>query len=207
MNILIRMITKPQQHNKNINYFMRRIIIPFMKNISKNKIQVYNEFSLQFELGIFLRNKLSNTKVQFERNVEFFGLDKNNFIKKEIDISIFTQMKKPEIAIELKFPLNGEYPEQMYKFCEDISFVEQLKAKKFKKTFAIILVKDKNFIRSNNRHKINNIYKYFRKNKILEGRIYKPTGQYKGIKYVDIQGRYKIKWQGMNNYYFAIIEV
>jgi hypothetical protein len=44
----------------------------FMKLILEEKIEVYNEFSLQHELGIFLRNKLTNYKIQFERNTKFF---------------------------------------------------------------------------------------------------------------------------------------
>ena len=46
----------------------------FMKLILEEKIEVYNEFSLQHELGIFLRNKLTNYKIQFERNTKFFDI-------------------------------------------------------------------------------------------------------------------------------------
>ncbi len=42
---------------------------------------VYNEFSLQHELGVYLRNNLKSKKVEFERNVEYFGLTKTNFTK------------------------------------------------------------------------------------------------------------------------------
>ena len=35
----------------------------FMKLILEEKIEVYNEFSLQHELGIFLRNELTNYKI------------------------------------------------------------------------------------------------------------------------------------------------
>ena len=48
----------------------------FMKLILEEKIEVYNEFSLQHELGIFLRNELTNYKIQFERNTKFFNITK-----------------------------------------------------------------------------------------------------------------------------------
>ena len=41
----------------------------FVEELKKRKIEVYNEFSLQHELGIYLRNALPNYKVEFERYV------------------------------------------------------------------------------------------------------------------------------------------
>lgn len=37
--------------------------------VTSQNIDLYNEFSLQHELGIFLREALTPYKVQFERNV------------------------------------------------------------------------------------------------------------------------------------------
>lgn len=88
-------------------------------------IDIYNEFSLQHELGIYLRSVLPQYKIQFEQNVSFFTND-IKIIKREIDISIFTQDKREKYAIELKCPLNGQYPEQMYSFTKDIKFMEEL---------------------------------------------------------------------------------
>jgi hypothetical protein len=89
-------------------------------------LDVYNEFSLQHELGVFLRGKLEQRNVQFERNVSFF-FSGSTFVKKEIDIAIFSPDKSIlDCAIELKFPRNGQYPEQMFSFCRDILFAEQL---------------------------------------------------------------------------------
>ena len=96
---------------------LEKLIIDFLylqKN--ENFENIYNEFSLQHELGIFLRKRLSNIyKVEFERNISFF-LGKENskkLIKKEIDIVIYDKEKNKKIAIELKRPLNGQYPEHM----------------------------------------------------------------------------------------------
>ena len=55
--------------------------------VERNQVEVYNEFSLQHELGVFLRNRLDAYKVQFERNTKFFGI--SNTIKHEIDIVVF----------------------------------------------------------------------------------------------------------------------
>ena len=48
------------------------IIEKFLNNVKEKKIEIYNEFSLQFELGIFLKNEFKKYKVEFERNVSFF---------------------------------------------------------------------------------------------------------------------------------------
>jgi hypothetical protein len=47
-------------------------------------------------------------------------------VKKEIDISVLPLDSSERVAIELKFPRNGQYPEQMFKCCQDIRFLEQL---------------------------------------------------------------------------------
>ena len=58
---------------------MREIIDSFVTEIKSKTIEIYNEFSLQHELGFFLRNKIDNKMVQFERNVIYFGLNNNIF--------------------------------------------------------------------------------------------------------------------------------
>lgn len=112
-------------------------IIDFFNYAKTNEIDLYNEFSLQHELGIYLRNVLSEYKVQFERNISFFTTD-NNTIKKEIDISIFSEDKDEKYAIELKFPNNGQHPEQMYSFVKDVKFMEEVKERGFTKTAAVV---------------------------------------------------------------------
>ena len=65
---------------------LKELIEQFFDIVESSGIEIYNEFSLQHELGIFLRNKLPGYKIQFERNVSFFTNDTDT-IKKEIDIS------------------------------------------------------------------------------------------------------------------------
>ena len=139
---------------------MKKVLEKFFDYAYDNEIEIYNEFSLQHELGIYLRNILPKYKIEFERNVDCFNIDKHKTIKKEIDISIIKGTEK--FAIELKFPRNGQYPEQMYNFIKDIKFLEQLKEHKFKKVFSVVLVDDTNFYKYSKHQKEKEIYSSFR---------------------------------------------
>lgn len=183
-----------------------------LKNETNIDEVVYNEFSLQHELGIFLRNQLKDNhlKVQFERNVSSFFNKEIEFIKKEIDIVIFDQEKKEKYAIELKFPRNGQFPEQMYSFIKDIRFMEQLQLTepmRFTKTFAVCLVENPNFYQGNVSK--NNIYKYFRNQpQIIQGEIRKPTGKIKEHDFISLEKQYQIQWQELNEKYrYYIVEI
>jgi hypothetical protein len=121
-------------------------LISFAKAVAVGEVDVYNEFSLQHELGFLLRNRLHPETVQFERRVDFFGFSRKNFIKKEIDIAVFSPDRSIlRYAIELKYPRNGQYPEQMYNFCRDIVFIEQLRQAGFQRTFLVIFADDPRF--------------------------------------------------------------
>lgn len=171
---------------------MEQIISSFATEVATGRIEIYNEFSLQHELGICLRNKLPTMKVQFERNVTFFRLRKTNFVKREIDISIFGRdQPKLEAAIELKFPRNGQHPEQMYSFCKDIAFVEQLKASGFRRCYVVIFADDHLFYEGNS----DGIYGYFREGRVLSGRVQKPTG--KRDTEIILRGAYRIGWRAV----------
>lgn len=63
---------------------MKQHIETFFDQVRSGEIEIYNEFSLQHELGIFLRNLMQNHKVQFERNVSFFGTRSRNAIRKKL---------------------------------------------------------------------------------------------------------------------------
>lgn len=190
---------------------LNKIFEDFVERIKNLEIDIYNEFSLQHEFGIFLRGKLKDRKIQFERNVSYFDISNTN--KKEIDISIFQDSKNPEVAIELKFPRNGQYPEQMYKILEDIMFLEKIVGKgKFESGYAIIFVDDSNFYEP--KRKLDGIYNYFRSDtpepEVITGEIEKPTG--KKCKNVLINGKYKVQWQKVfhqenSKIRYAVIEV
>ena len=176
------------------------VVSDFVEKIAKGEIEIYNEFSLQHEMGIILRSKFTDYKVQFERNVSFFSLT-GEFIKSEIDIVIYSQKKQKQptlhYAIELKFPRNGQYPEQMFSCCKDILFAEQLKKGEFKngfeRAFLIIFADDPLFYSGKY---CDGIYRYFRAKEKLSDFVPKPTGpeEEKEKKGIQLGGKYNIEW-------------
>ncbi len=180
---------------------MIEIIEKFIDTVGRKEIEVYNEFSLQHEIGIFLRSQLPNQKVQFERNVTFF-FHPGEFIKKEIDISVFSADKSNLLyAVELKFPRNGQYPEQMFSFCKDILFIEQLKRSGFERTFLIVFADDPLFYAGNG----DGIYACFRQSKRLSGSVQKPTGRKDQT--LKLEGNYFVQWREvLGNLNYTIIE-
>lgn len=166
------------------------VISAFADDIASGEVEIYNEFSLQHELGIHLRNHFPQKKVQFERNVSFFGFDKKKFVKKEIDIAIFDSTdSNPKTAIELKYPRNGQIPEQMFSFCKDIAFAEQLRFVGFSEAYVVIFADDRLFYEGRQQ---DDIYAYFRSGKVLTNAIRKPTGSKDEEIY--LHGVYKVKW-------------
>ncbi|WML29353.1 hypothetical protein RCG24_15465 [Neobacillus sp. OS1-32] len=90
-------------------------LVGFMNMVSDGTIEIYNEFSIQFKLAIFLRANLPiDYKIQLERNINYFGLDKEHFLKKEMDIVVFNPATEEKHCSEIKYPTNGQYPEQMF---------------------------------------------------------------------------------------------
>lgn len=167
------------------------IINDFFFNIPIDR--VYNEISLQLELGCRLRNRLDERyRVEFERNVSHFDL-KGIDTKKEIDIVIYDKHSKI-CAIELKYPTNNQVPEQMYSFCKDIRFLEELviPEKRFSFGFFIVLAGDYKFYSDNLRN--DGIYSYFRRGETIKGKIFKPTGEGKDKNFVALQNSYKASW-------------
>lgn len=165
-------------------------ITAFFAAVEKDEIEIYNEFSLQHELGIYLRNNLGKCKIQFERNVSHFELPKSDFEKKEIDIVItsMTASDRP-CAIELKYPRNGQVPESMFSFCKDILFLEQLVASGFQPSYFLAVADSPLFYSGKN----DGIYGHFRSNKLITGDIHKPTGTTKDSK-LSIRGSYNAVW-------------
>jgi len=167
------------------------ILDDFTSQIAKGKIQIYNEASIQYELAIFLKGIISNYKIQLERNVTHFKLDKKNFVKREIDIVLFNKTKTRKFAIEIKYPTrsSGE-PEQMYKFCEDIKFLEQLKESGFTNTFFLAISPNSRFWNAGGKR--GSIYEKFRKEKELYGIIANPIRT--SEEFVTLKGRHKMNW-------------
>jgi hypothetical protein len=164
----------------------------------------YLEATFQFKLLLQLAKHFDEDKIWPERNIATFGLSKKGFAKKKIDIVCET--KQGITAIELKMPMNGQVPEQMFKFVEDIEFLEQLKRSgKFAQAFLIAVTKDHLFWEG---RRTNGIYAYFRgkKPRALTGKVHRPTGS-KQKKY-KVQGKYVVQWVPLpNGFRYFIVEV
>ena len=152
---------------------------------------VYNEFSLQHELGIYLRDELKKVNndymVQFERNVNNAFQGNGITIKKEMDIYIYNKSDANEkYAIELKFPRNGQYPVQMGCFVNDIDFMQDVKKiGKATGTFVLTLVDDDKFYSNRKPLETTGIYECFRDPNI--NGIYKPPQK--------VNNKYQIEWK------------
>ena len=170
------------------------LIGSFLRHIVANQVEIYNEFSLQHELGIYLRTCLPEHKVQFERNISYFAQDKRTFTKRELDIAVFSPDRKElKMAIELKFPRSGQVPEQMFSFCKDLAFAEELKAAGFAEAALLIFVDDHLFYQGPKE----GIYAYFRSGKPITGLIQKPTGAKNES--VTIKGGHVAKWNTLSS--------
>jgi hypothetical protein len=173
---------------------MNTIVQDFIQSVAQGQTEIYNEFSLQHELGIHLRKHFPEMKVRFERNVSSLFDSASHFKKKEIDICVCSQDGfQKHSAFELKFPRNGQHPEQMFSFCKDISFLEQLKQAGFLRTYFLAFVDDRLFYEG----AAKGIYAYFRAGHPLTGTIQKPTGKKDDV--VVISGCYTITWQSVGN--------
>lgn len=168
------------------------LVVDFFNYVNTHGLRLYNEISLQHELGVFLRKKFPDYFIEYERNVSFFGV--SGTIKKEIDVVIYNSDMSEKCAIELKFPRNKQYPEEMYAFVMDMKFMEQLKGLGFE-TYVLTLVDDELFYSAGKSGKASGIYSYFRMlPNIVDKKVYKPTGIYKGRKSISLSKTYSFSW-------------
>ncbi|ACX76432.1 hypothetical protein FSU_0106 [Fibrobacter succinogenes subsp. succinogenes S85] len=208
---------------------IKQCIEDFLKK-NLNTEYIYNEFSLQFELGIFLRNNGFN--VYFEKNVmaEFGKEYSKDFIKKEMDLYVIGKDNE-KYAIELKYPTNGAYPKRMFQFLADIQFMESVKKNlSFTKTFCLALIntdrKGGSFMvigKKNTNDELKPIYSLFRSSENsynnsdqffaqqpIHGKINNPINSKKSTEppFVKIEGSYNIKWNKANeNFWYYLLEI
>jgi hypothetical protein len=163
----------------------------FFGMVASGAVEIYNEFSLQHELGIYLRTNVSpGFTVQFERPQTLCGIKSLPYVKKEIDIAVFQPAGAARFAVELKFPRNGQYPEQMFKACEDIAFLEQLVEGGFDGGIFVIAAEDPLFFQGD---AADGLYRCFRAGGQLCGPVQKPTGAKNRT--IELAGTHFIKWK------------
>lgn len=184
------------------------------------KYKIYNEFSLQHELGKYLEKE--NFEVFYEKNV-YTILEKEDAkkcVKKEIDIIAIKNNKI--YAIELKFPIkNGQFPEQMFQFIKDISFMEQLKSNwrnrkenlrnyKTINCYCLTIVCNHNYYRDDVETEIGKNYEFFRGNKLSEitgkitNHIKKKNNKGKLLEpeILTLEYHYPVKWLPVSENHF-----
>lgn len=183
---------------------LRDLIVEFLSQIAAAEIEIYNEASIQFELAIWLRRRIgSGLKVQLERNVAHFGADSVKLEKSEMDIVVFSPDRSRRQCIEIKFPRQGQHPEQMFSFCKDLLFLEQLVSTGFDSSYLLAVADDRLFWDGPDR---SGIYSHFRGGKPIIGEIRKPTGE--KDKVLCIQGSHSVVWHDLGrNMKYLLIEV
>lgn len=185
----------------------KNLVVDFFELVKDDKVEIYNEFSLQHEFGIFLRSRtsLNKFKIQFERPISYFGLSPKGFLKKEMDIIVFSADMKEKYTLEFKYPRNGRYPEEMYSACKDICFLEQLIKQGFSKG-VFIFVGDDNLRWTGPER--TGIYQYFRNKTPIHGNIKGPTGGEKDKRVLTIGGSYPIIWNTIDDKHkYAMVEI
>lgn len=217
-----------------MNPDFKELFCSFFKEFKED--EVYNEFSLQHELGIYLRENLQkhgNFKVQFEKNsLDVLGYEEpypqkelekrfgnKKIRKKEIDIVVFEEISNSSknliVSIELKYPRNGQVPESMYSFIKDIRFLEGLTKKGcqnekcFDKGYFICVVDNPLFYEV--KKKRDGIYEYFRNENyevIIQKKTKKPTGKHNDDFDIVLEKEHNEKWKPQNDKIkYLIIEV
>lgn len=185
------------------------IYLSKMNCISDN---IYNEFSLQFELGLFLRCHLpEHYSIQFERpvNTIITNYRDYDFVKKEIDLVILDTLTEKMFCIELKYPTNGQHPVQMYKFCEDVRFLEQLQLAGINECWFICLVDDYLFYKGRLTERIYGVFRESENNPAY-GLINSTIDQYYLEKPLQIEGNYNFSWSRIgkhDNYRYMMIHI
>ena len=135
---------------------------------------IYNEASFQHELALYIRSRLPNKwRLYMERPASMLRTAAVGLTKKEIDLAVVDLTDDAVVAVELKCPRRGQHPEQMFKACQDIEFLEQLNRAGFAGGIFAMHVNDPLFYERGIKE---GIYGAFRGEGVLHGRIRKPTG-------------------------------
>jgi hypothetical protein len=169
-----------------------------------------SEFTFQFRVCRFLEAKNKARDIELESNIQRYNFPK--LIKKEIDID-FINIKGEKIAMELKFVRDmGSFNIGMFKFCEDVKFLEQLVECGFNLGFAIIFTTiEKIYTRSIKELKPKNpentnLYRGFRENFQISGSLSIKTGNLNQS--IILKGKYDLNWEDfLGNIKVCVVKV
>jgi hypothetical protein len=169
-----------------------------------------SEFTFQFRICRFLDSMNMANEIELESNIQRYNFPQ--LIKKEIDID-FIDLKGKKIAMELKFVRDlGSFNIGMYKFCEDVKFLEQLVQNGFDSGFALIFTTiEKIYTRSNKEMKPRNpentaLYCSFREKFQISGSLSIKTGNLNQS--ILLKGKYDLNWEDfLGNIKVCVVKV
>lgn len=155
------------------DYGLEKQLRKFLGKPQSDAEKIYNERSLQLEIGFYLRSH--GITVEFERP---FLVERPAASSKRPKsyLDILAVKDGVRTAIELKVPMNGRHPETLYDFCADLEFTEALARERVvEEAFCILLTNDAAFWKDSGRGSA--IHDAFRvEGAVLHGGIQKPTG-------------------------------
>lgn len=175
---------------------LNELLESFMNKVGSNFFEVYNEATMQYELGLYLRKELPEEyNVQFEKNVMFLGADNSQCIKKDVDILVYTENLKEIYAIQVKCPTSDDILQKLYSILKDVKFLEQLRNCGITKGYSLNLISEKDYYIN---FPSKDIKQIFSKEKMIHG----------DINNISIEGEYIINWVNLNpNLKYFYIEV
>ena len=183
---------------------VEQLVRRFFVDVANPDETFYNEASLQHELALFLRRELpKDWRLHIERPAWWFRGAAKALTKKEIDLAVADGAREQVVAIELKCPRQGQHPEQMFKACQDLQFLEQLVAAGFSGGLFAMHVQDPLFYEGGSQV---GIYAHFRGGMPICGTIQKPTGARDMS--ASIRGSYTPVWtpsQGSHRYWVQTV--
>lgn len=175
----------------------------------------YNECTLMCRFAAYLSAQLPDYHVECGRNIEYFGLDKKDFYKRDIDIVIYKRDREGNItekyAIEMKCPTESgrQTTQRMEEMLLDIAFKEQLLSSGDFDDAKCIVMTDVNkfglFTATRGRKitgKCKVMYDIFRDGKSVSG-----IPLTKGKKSIEIKGPVQVTWlsvEGTDYRYYII---
>jgi|SRR5665213_1501278 len=175
---------------------MQNLIASFFETAPEACGPIYNERSLQLELGYYFRSHAA--QVEFERPYIVTPL-KGSTCHQKTNLDLLVRQNGRTTAIELKVPLNGRHPETLYDFCNDVAFVEGIVRSGFAdEGICVLMTNDRAFWNDSGRGSdIHHIFR--RKGSLLTGAVKKPTGAANTT--VVVSGSYSPadKWRGVRD--------
>ena len=175
----------------------------FFELIDKGEIEVYNEASVQFELGWYLKKKFPSAKISLERNISHLKFNKSEFEKSETDILFTDTLNHSHSIIELKAPINQDQvrPVTVFEWIKDLKFLEQL-TKKGISCYSIFITDNKGYLDSN--RKTGRLLKDFR-NKNISGEYQKHLKSSEKNEIIFINNTYQFEWKAIGKGLFYFI--